>query len=1055
MLKTAIAIGRWTAQVLVGVFAGVATLVVLATLLFRILYPEEKLKELVLGLVNESLQGEVTVGPVFISPLTGLVVRDLAVLSSEQFDRAPAVRLDEFVLRYDLGEFLADGRVSVDVAEARGVRVNLIEVPGLGWNVEHLVAPSEEETPPFTWDSLPVDVRLRRLSVQELDVTVSDDIAASLGGLSMVMGGFDTGNPGPVLLEIRKEPGPVSLRLGPVEAPQAAGRIDEMSLKLDLTVPGDPIEATAVSGDFHVAASGINLSAPLEFAPEGELVLRGTFDADLTTMGVNLTGGRLTLGDYLCLGLEAAATLGGEPRAAVKLDVEKAELGPLARDFSPILPDIVAAGGVSGTVGLDVRLDESFAPRTAEVEARLDLAQVEGGMALPDGPARVVGLNGTLALKTLVELDDPRPVVDLAADLSILSAEQGPYSAGNLTLAANGTVDLAGPSATGLKVALKVGHLSSTGEPGPLLASNLAVDGTFSADIANSRFIAEGLRMNLGTLQVAGMGLPGPVSLDRIDVTGSLAADLNAGNVSLKGMNVDLGDALHWRGAATVNDFGRGGVSARLDEFAVNLDRALGLIPPGMVELPPVKPVGEARVRGWVELAPGALDDPDPLALLSSLRTHLVMELTGVSVGLPQGGADGIDANLALDFDSGDGDLELDASVADVVLTDLPVPVQGVKLAFKGRLERQEELFLETLDLGVDSLDLSLTGSGAVSDLLGTPIAALNLQGRAGRIGQPLKLSAGMADVEGQVGLELALRGPVQGPKPMQISGRLRFHQINFRQVGFLAVTGIEGELPIDNKVVISAPLPLPGTAEERPSPFGERRYELLAPFTPPPDLTIDEVRLTGGGMPEIRVNDLELTWGVTGGGLHIWRLAAKALGGSLVGRLNLLLTDVVPAFSLQLEFSDVNVGYLIEGVEPTEGAEINGDLRLSGSGADFDDIITRFDLEGSANITRIGKEVLDKMLLFLDPEGTNPSIIQVRGLLGSLQKQPDLVTMDLKNQRMTLKIRVVDTGFSLLSLFTSFIDLSEFTIPRIPIADIMRRYMLPETQGTGVDIYD
>lgn len=207
--------------------------------------------------------------------------------------------------------------------------------------------------------------------------------------------------------------------------------------------------------------------------------------------------------------------------------------------------------------------------------------------------------------------------------------------------------------------------------------------------------------------------------------------------------------------------------------------------------------------------------------------------------------------------------------------------------------------------------------------------------------------------------------------------------------------------------------------------------------------------------MPEIRVNDLELTWGVTGGGLHIWRLAAKALGGSLVGRLNLLLTDVVPAFSLQLEFSDVNVGYLIEGVEPTEGAEINGDLRLSGSGADFDDIITRFDLEGSANITRIGKEVLDKMLLFLDPEGTNPSIIQVRGLLGSLQKQPDLVTMDLKNQRMTLKIRVVDTGFSLLSLFTSFIDLSEFTIPRIPIADIMRRYMLPETQGTGVDIYD
>lgn len=1052
--KTTTTIGRWTAQVLVGVFAGVASLVVLATLVFRILYPEEKLKELVLGLVNESLQGEVTVGPVFISPLTGLVVRDLAVLSSAQFDRAPAVRLDELVLHYDLGALLADNRVSLDVVEARGVKVNLIEIPGLGWNVEHLVTPSEEK-PPFTWDSLPVDVRLRRLSVQKLDITVSDDIAASLGGLSLVMGEFDTGNPGPVHLVIRKEPGPVSLRLGPAENPSAAGRIDELSLKLDLTVPGDPLEATAVSGDFYVAASGINLSAPLEFAPAGELVLQGAFDADLATLGVNLTGGRLTLGEYLCLGLEAAATLSGEPRAAVKLDVEKAELGPLARDFSSILPDIGASGGVSGAVGLDVRLDESFAPRTADVEAVLDLAQVEGGMALPDGPARVVGLNGTLALKTLVELDDPRPVVDLAADLSILSAGEGPYSAGNLTLSANGTVDLAGPSATGLKVNLKAGHLSSTGEPGPLLVSDLAVDGTFSADLSNNRFIAEGLRMNMGTLRVAGMGLPGPVSLDGVSVEGSLAADLNAGNVSLKGMRVDLGDALHWRGAATVSDFGRGGVSARLDEFVIDLDRALGLIPPGMVELPPVKPVGEARVRGWVELAPGALDDPDPLVLARSLRTHLDVELTDVSIGLPQGGADGINAGLALDFDSGDGELELDAAVADVVLTDLPVPVQGVTLAFKGHLKGLEEIWFEKIEAGVDSLDFSLTGNGAVSDLLGTPIAALDLQGRVGRIGQPLKLSAGMADVEGQMGLELALRGPVQGPKPMRITGRLRFHQISVRQGGSLSVTGIEGELPIDNKVVVSAPLPLPGTSEERPSPFGERRYELLAPFTPPPDLTIDEVRLTGAGMPEMRVNDLELTWGVTGGGLHIWRLAAKALGGSLVGRLNLLLTDVVPSFSLQLEFSDVNVGYLIEGVEPTEGAEINGDLRLSGSGADFDDIITRFDLEGSANITRIGKQVLDKMLLFLDPDGTNPSITQVRGLLGSLQKQPELVTMDLKNQRMTMKIRVVDTGFSLLSLFTSFIDLSEFTIPRIPIADILRRYLLPEAQGEGVDIYD
>ncbi|MCX7021586.1 MAG: hypothetical protein NTW26_04795 [bacterium] len=585
-----------------------------------------------------------------------------------------------------------------------------------------------------------------------------------------------------------------------------------------------------------------------------------------------------------------------------------------------------------------------------------------------------------------------------AADISILNAEEGPYSVGDLALSANGTVDLASLSATGLKVDLKAGHLSSQGEPGPLLVGDLAVSGTFSADLTRGNFAAEGLQLNIGTVRYAGTGLPGPVALDDVSLEGSLTADLAGGNFTLEGMRLDLGDALHWRGDARVNDYGRGGASVRFDEFVINLDRALSLIPPGMFELPPIKPAGKADIRGWIEVAPGALDDPDPLALARSLRTHLTLELTDVSIGLPQGSADGIHASLALDFDSGDGDVELDAAVANVVLADLPVPVQGVKLGFKGRLRGLEEIQFEKIEAGVDSLDASLTGNGAVSDLLGTPIVALDLQGRVGRIGHPLKLSAGMADVEGQVGLELALRGPVRGPKPMQVTGRLRFHQINIRQGGVLSVTGIEGELPIDNKIVLSAPLPLPGTAEEHSSPFGERRYELLAPFTPPPDLTIGEVRIAGGGMPEIKLNDLELTWGITGGGLRVWRLAAKALGGSLVGRLNLLLTGEVPVFSLQ---------------------------------------------------------VLDKMLLFLDPEGTNPSITQVRGLLGGFQKQPDLVTMDLKNQRMTMKIRVVDTGFSLLSIFTSFINLSEFTIPRIPIADIMRSYMLPETQGTGADIYD
>jgi hypothetical protein len=1045
--ETAKAIGRWSAQLLVCIFAGAATLVVIAALVFSLVYPEEKLKGLVLDLVNENLQGEVTVGPVFISPLTGVVARDLVVLSGEEFDRAPAVLLDEFVLRYDLGELLGENRISIDVAEALGMEVYLIEIPGLGWNVEHLVIPSEEEEEPFTWDSLPVDVRLRRFVVRDLSLAVSDGISASLGGVRVVLKGLDTANPGPVDVRVQKDPGPVSVRLGPAEAPQAAGRIEELALNLNLSVAEDPLTAKVVSGDFYLAASGIELSSPLGFAPAGGLTLRGSFNADLDEERFSLTGGQLSLGDYLSVGMDLAASVGDEPRAVMDLRIENADLSPLARDLSPLLPELYASGSVSGAVDLDVRLSETLEPEEALVGAELSLIGVNAGMQLPMGPARVAGLDGRVTLGTAVELADPKPLVNLSTRLTLSSAEGGPYSVGNLRLAADGAVDLANLSTRGLKLDLKAGRLSSLVEPGPLLASDVAVEGVFSADLGGGSFAVEGLQSSLKAAQFSGAGIPGPLSVHDVFLGGSLTAEPEGGNFTLDGARLDLGDALHWRGSAKVRDFARGGASIDIDGLEVDLDRTLKLIPPGVFELPPVTPVGKVSVQGRVEVASGALENPDPAALVRSLRTDIAVELADVSVGIPQGGADGLNGLLTLDLDSGTGDFELDAAVDRVVLADLPVPVEGIVLKLKGRLERTEVLLLETLDAGVDSLDFDLTGNGAVSDLTETPIVALDLQGRLGRIGRPLKAGEGIADLEGQVGFELNLRGPVLGPKPMQVTGRVRLHQVNFKQGGVFAVNGVEGELPIDSKVVLGKPLPLPGGVETAESPFGERRYELLAPFTPPPNLTVEEILVTAGGMRDIRVDDLEFTWAVSGGGLHVWRLTMKALGGSLLGKLNLLLTDEVPAFNLQLEFSDVNVGYLIEGVEPTEGAEINGDLRLSGRGSDLGDLIRRFDVEGSVNITRIGKEVLDKMLLFLDPEGTNPSITQVRGLLGRIQKKPDLVTMDIKNQRMTMKIRIVDTGFSLLALFTSFIDLSEFTIPRIPIAEILKRYLLPELE--------
>jgi hypothetical protein len=90
-------------------------------------------------------------------------------------------------------------------------------------------------------------------------------------------------------------------------------------------------------------------------------------------------------------------------------------------------------------------------------------------------------------------------------------------------------------------------------------------------------------------------------------------------------------------------------------------------------------------------------------------------------------------------------------------------------------------------------------------------------------------------------------------------------------------------------------------------------------------------------------------------------------------------------------------------------------------------------------------------MLQFLDPEGSNPSITSVRGLLNRVGRQPKLVKMDLRNQKLTLELQIESTGFSLLSLFASFVDISQIIIPRIPVGGILER-IAADLERRGVD---
>jgi len=996
-------IGRWVSTGLVSLVAGVITLVILAGAIFHLLYPPERLKELVVEIVNEALLGEVELGQVYLSPLVGLVVRDLRILSSPEFDSEPAVLLDELVLYYDLGELLGAGEVFINVAEAEGLSVNLIEKPGLGWNLEHLVPPSEDEEDdePFSWESLPVRVRLSKIALREIAVSVRDGISAELDNLNVEMESFDTANPDSFALRLYKEPGLVKLRMGSAEEPTLAGQIEDLSFDIYVQAPLGEIPPTGASGSFNLYAAGINLTAPLAFASAGEFAMELLFDADLGEQEFSLVMNRLALGDYLLTRFTTDVAL-GEPQPGVKLEVEELNisLAPLVADLSAMLPPLQANGEIGGLLSLSLDLSEELQPERAEFSSTLSFTEVGVEMPVGEDSASLQGLNGSFRLASSIALDglaseDFNPLfalspLELGADLSLAEAGFGDYRANGITFALDGVVDPATQSTAGL-----------------LLSASAEQVASLSAELP--------------------LTLPG-FSLDTV-----VSATPGTGNFDFTGLSFNLADAVSFDGAVQLRGFGQSGLRLTVDELAVELESVLRLVPAGMVVLPTVLPHGRLLLDGFVELPAGALANPEPLLLARGVNTDLTLRLQNCNIGLPGGGVEGLNSELHLALERGSGEIEL-ASTVEAVNYDLPLPMplSGIRLNLNASLNNLNELQIHELEAGVGSLDFRVGLIGAVSSLLDNPWTALDLSLRLGSIGSPLKVLEQFIEASGMIGLKLSLRGPLQGDEPLRISGGLRFHQLNLRQGPYLAISGLEGELPIEQAVYAEEPLPLPASEDDETSPFGERRYDLFNPLNPPPNLFIKEIRVS-----DQRIDDLELTWEIANGGLHIWQLGLNALNGRITGEIHLGLTELVPTYRLTLLFGGINVGSLIEGLEVNEESEINGDLRFTGRGFD---LIRNFDVEGAVNITKIGSKVVDRLLLFLDPTGSNPSITQVRNLLGGdVYKQPELVQMTLKHQKLTLEIHIVDTGFSFFNLLiSSFVDMSEFIIPRIPISGIL-----------------
>jgi hypothetical protein len=154
---------------------------------------------------------------------------------------------------------------------------------------------------------------------------------------------------------------------------------------------------------------------------------------------------------------------------------------------------------------------------------------------------------------------------------------------------------------------------------------------------------------------------------------------------------------------------------------------------------------------------------------------------------------------------------------------------------------------------------------------------------------------------------------------------------------------------------------------------------------------------------------------------LRIQNLAMNLLGGGIGGNMAIAVEHPL-RLSADFEIANLEINKLM-----TKNNQISGDSKIAATlavDAKLQDETGAVDLSRlscQVNITHIGKEALDRLLVFLDPEGSNPTLSNARAQLKLAN--PSHVNIDIARGQLNLSIEFQG------SLIPTF------TLNRIPIA--------------------
>ncbi len=995
----------------------------------RLYYNDTRLLALVRELVAKNVPFPVHIGDVQLRLQHGIVVREVVVGPPNAAYHDDVFSVSEVRLGYRLAPLLHKRLVVSDI-EVVAPHATL-EMQNGKWNVVALgeafpAAASQPAAPPPAASSsdLPLAIDAEKIAMTDATADVdSADLSAHLEHVSLLASAALAGKEGH---------GKVKVNVGTAAAPcrltfrqQGLGEA-KAALVTEIDVDAASLNNAKVS--LTLALDGLAGKMAGFALPTVPITMTFHAEADLLQQLAHLNDFSLALGDALKVNAKAevAQMLSDNPALTLSALTIKGDVAPLLALAPKGLVPVAAHGGLEITVSAGGKKNAFLSRYGFTAHTQVQWHRVHAVTRA----ATVNDTNGTLQVD-IGAADDPI-AVKLTGDVQAAEVPAAKVNGIKWDITTHAPWSLlANVLDTSLKstISLTVERVEAAGQSAEDTQLALAAE-LFDLTGAHAR-----AQLKVQTLaNLAGSSVP------RIPIHLELAAERQAPRAKIESLTISVGEALSASVKAKVEQKAGGALGVFTDVKIEKADlAALWNVLPA-AQRPPDTTIsgemaGEVMTAGLIDKTLQARLTGTPLELLkrgSPLLVDIELAWKNIAVQVPAATVTGMNGSLIGSLGHEVARMKLvndaDVSAAGTDLHGLHIDLQlqdkagkvGVDFATKvaslhkpdvlamdlvdtsvaARVKLAREIELEAFDIDVPTLGAHVNAGARLlqaekfvreeqwKDLRGV---VAETHARLSLKTPTLKpLAASPLAVSGEIA---ATFGGKLEEGLLQLSGGLEAKDFS-ADTGSAVLSHMSGTLPFaqDLKLAHGTATPIWSSDDIFKSKPRLSYYEELRSYgRDAAGLSIEHLQ---SGRIALDKVSLDGRWAQ--GIFAIDHFGAHVLDGDASGELAVQLgADKTFRLSMQAVFANIDLSVLSK-TEPGPDSQINGNLGLSlGWGERI------HDLNGTFNLTRLGRKMLAKALQALDPQDKDPKMRKNRELLERYQISIDLLEATLRNNAL------------------------------------------------------